>query len=137
MKPYLTRAAIAGLALAGMAGAAQAQDCPIKLGAVLPVSGPMGQVGERIADTGQFAVDLFNEAGGVKSVLWNCSAVSCEALEVVLARAPNTETLTILGSTLDTAHVVGTHWLPPPRLDTWTETVSPPVPGARTTCRIE
>lgn len=47
-------------------GAARAADCPIKLGVVLPVSGPMGQVGERIANTGQFAVDQFNEAGGVK-----------------------------------------------------------------------
>lgn len=47
-------------------GAAHAADCPVKLGAVLPVSGPMGQVGERIAETGQFAVDQFNEAGGVQ-----------------------------------------------------------------------
>ena len=42
-----------------------AQDCTVKLGAILPVSGPMGQVGERISNTGQFAVDQFNEAGGV------------------------------------------------------------------------
>ena len=40
-------------------------DCPVKLGAILPVSGPMGQVGERIAETGLFAVEQFNEAGGV------------------------------------------------------------------------
>ena len=51
--------------LGGLASTASAADCPIKLGAVLPVSGPMGQVGERIADTGQFAVDQFNEAGGI------------------------------------------------------------------------
>lgn len=57
-------AAVAGLALS--AGEASAQECPIKLGGVLPVSGPMGQVGERISETGSFAVDLFNEAGGVK-----------------------------------------------------------------------
>ncbi len=44
---------------------AHAVDCPVKLGAILPVSGPMGQVGERIAETGQFAVEQFNEAGGV------------------------------------------------------------------------
>ncbi|RMF38326.1 MAG: ABC transporter substrate-binding protein [Alphaproteobacteria bacterium] len=64
------RAAAAGLAAIAatfaMAGAASAVECPVKLGAVLPVSGPMGQVGERIAQTGQFAVELFNEAGGVK-----------------------------------------------------------------------
>ena len=45
---------------------AAAADCTIKLGVVLPVSGPMGLVGERIAETGQFAVDVYNEAGGVK-----------------------------------------------------------------------
>ena len=67
---YLLRAASAGLValigFAGLSAPAAAADCPIKLGVVLPVSGPMGQVGERIANTGQFAVDLFNEAGGVK-----------------------------------------------------------------------
>lgn len=66
----LIRAGAVGLAalagLIGLSGAAAAQDCPVKLGVVLPVSGPMGQVGERIAETGRFAVDLFNEAGGVK-----------------------------------------------------------------------
>jgi ABC-type branched-subunit amino acid transport system substrate-binding protein len=44
---------------------AYAVDCPVKLGAILPVSGPMGQVGERISNTGAFAVEQFNEAGGV------------------------------------------------------------------------
>lgn len=43
-----------------------AADCTIKLGSILPVSGPMGLVGKRIADTGQLAVDVFNQAGGVK-----------------------------------------------------------------------
>jgi branched-chain amino acid transport system substrate-binding protein len=55
---------LAALAWSGAAGAQT--ECPIKLGAVFGVSGPMGQVGERIAETGQFAVDIFNEAGGVK-----------------------------------------------------------------------
>lgn len=59
-------ALLALLAIFGLSGAAMAQDCPIKLGGVLPVSGPMGQVGERISETGSFAVDVFNEAGGVK-----------------------------------------------------------------------
>ena len=40
-------------------------DCTVKLGSILPVSGPMGLVGKRIADTGQLAVEVFNEAGGV------------------------------------------------------------------------
>ena len=52
---------VATLAFPGLALAA---ECPVKLGAILPVSGPMGLVGKRIADTAQFAVDQFNEAGG-------------------------------------------------------------------------
>jgi len=60
----VTFAAIAA-AFITSGSAAFAVDCPVKLGAILPVSGPMGQVGERISDTGQFAVDIFNEAGGV------------------------------------------------------------------------
>ena len=60
--------AVAGLfAFLASAGSAMAQECPIKLGAILPVSGPMGQVGERISNTGAFAVEVFNEAGGVKN----------------------------------------------------------------------
>ncbi len=57
-------AAIAA-AVTGIGSAAWAADCPVKLGAILPVSGPMGQVGERISETGAFAVEQFNEAGGV------------------------------------------------------------------------
>lgn len=60
----LRMAAIA-VAFAGIGSGAFAAECPVKLGAILPVSGPMGQVGERIAETGQFAVEQFNEAGGV------------------------------------------------------------------------
>ncbi len=50
-------------ALAALAGAAAAQDCPVKVGAVLPTSVDWGRP---IAETAQFAVDLVNEAGGVK-----------------------------------------------------------------------
>lgn len=68
MKFSKTKIAIAGILLiASSTGAAMAQDCPIKLGAILPVSGPMGQVGERISSTGAFAVEIFNQAGGVKN----------------------------------------------------------------------
>ena len=56
---------VAAITLGGV-GSASASECTVKLGAILPVSGPMGQVGERISATGQFAVDQFNEAGGVK-----------------------------------------------------------------------
>ncbi len=61
----IIKIAAAAAMLCGLASTASAADCPIKLGAVLPVSGPMGQVGERISETGQFAVEQFNEAGGV------------------------------------------------------------------------
>jgi len=63
-KKMLPTAAL--IAAMSTSGALYAADCPIKLGGVLPVTGPMGQVGERISVTGQFAVDHFNEAGGVK-----------------------------------------------------------------------
>ncbi len=56
---------VATITLGGVSSAS-ASECTVKLGAILPVSGPMGQVGERISATGQFAVDQFNEAGGVK-----------------------------------------------------------------------
>ena len=42
---------------------AHAADCTTKIGAVLPTSVDWGRP---IAETAQFAVDLFNEAGGVK-----------------------------------------------------------------------
>jgi branched-chain amino acid transport system substrate-binding protein len=61
----LAAAAVLAVAAIGIERAAAA-DCTIKLGVVLPVSGPMGLVGERIAQTGRFAVDVYNEAGGVK-----------------------------------------------------------------------
>jgi len=62
----LASAALAAALLVGGGDQAQAQDCTIRVGAVLPVSGPMGLVGKRISETGQFAVEVYNEAGGVK-----------------------------------------------------------------------
>jgi branched-chain amino acid transport system substrate-binding protein len=64
-KSIISALFIATITLGGV-GSASASECTVKLGAILPVSGPMGQVGERISATGQFAVDQFNEAGGVK-----------------------------------------------------------------------
>lgn len=61
------RSPLALAALTAAAGAfgsaAHAQDCPISVGAVLPTSVDWGRP---IAETAQFAVDLVNEAGGVK-----------------------------------------------------------------------
>lgn len=55
--------ALAGLAVSAimMPGAAQAQDCTTKIGAVLPTSVDWGRP---IAETAQFAVDQVNAAGG-------------------------------------------------------------------------
>ena len=64
-KSMISALFVAAITLGGV-GSASASECTVKLGAILPVSGPMGQVGERISETGQFAVDQFNEAGGVK-----------------------------------------------------------------------
>lgn len=53
--------AVGALMMAGSPAAAQ--DCTTKIGAVLPTSVDWGRP---IAETAQYAVDLFNEAGGVK-----------------------------------------------------------------------
>ncbi|NNE86766.1 MAG: ABC transporter substrate-binding protein [Silicimonas sp.] len=49
------------LGLTALSGAAHAQDCTTKIGAVLPTSVDWGRP---IAETAQFAVDQVNEAGG-------------------------------------------------------------------------
>lgn len=51
-----------------VSGSAFAQNtgCPVKVGSIYPTSGPMGLVGERIAQSTQFAVEVMNEAGGIK-----------------------------------------------------------------------
>ncbi len=61
----LKRAALAlgtAAALSTFGGAAMAQDCTTKIGAVLPTSVDWGRP---IAETAQYAVDQVNEAGGV------------------------------------------------------------------------
>ncbi|MBF9028854.1 ABC transporter substrate-binding protein [Rhodobacterales bacterium HKCCE3408] len=50
------------LGAAGLAGGAAAQDCSVKVGAVLPISVDWGQP---IAEVAQFAVDQANEGGGI------------------------------------------------------------------------
>lgn len=60
---FLALPALAVGALMMTGGTAAAQDCTTKIGAVLPTSVDWGRP---IAETAQYAVDLFNEAGGVK-----------------------------------------------------------------------
>ncbi|WP_108663021.1 ABC transporter substrate-binding protein [Acuticoccus kandeliae] len=55
-------------ALAAAPGSASAQDvsCPVRLGSIIPLTGPQGPIGKPIADTAQLAVEHINEAGGIK-----------------------------------------------------------------------
>src|SRR3954468_1837665 len=41
-------------------------SCPVKMGGILPLTGSMGPVGKRIADSAQLAIKHINEGGGVK-----------------------------------------------------------------------
>ncbi|QFS83564.1 Leucine-, isoleucine-, valine-, threonine-, and alanine-binding protein precursor [Roseivivax sp. THAF40] len=63
-RSILRTSAALGLALAamGLADRAEAQDCSVKVGAVLPTSVDWGRP---IAETAQWVVDQVNEAGGV------------------------------------------------------------------------
>ncbi len=45
---------------------AQAVACPVRIGAIIPLTGPQGPTGKPIADTAQLAVEQVNAAGGVK-----------------------------------------------------------------------
>ncbi len=62
-KDFIWLPLLAGAILALDTGRSAAQDCTTKVGAVLPTSVDWGRP---IAATAQFAVDLFNEAGGVR-----------------------------------------------------------------------
>ena len=67
MKTRLLLALLGAIALAMASGSAMAQTpCPIKLGAVIPLTGPQGPIGKPIADTALLAVEHANAAGGVK-----------------------------------------------------------------------
>ncbi len=45
---------------------AQTASCPIKIGAILPLTGSMGPVGKHIAESAQLAIDTINQGGGIK-----------------------------------------------------------------------
>ena len=62
----LTLAAIVAAGLGASNARAQDVSCPVKLGGILPLTGSMGPVGKRIADSAQLAVEHINEGGGVK-----------------------------------------------------------------------
>ncbi len=55
------------LALLAFTPDAQAQvTCPVKIGGVLPLTGSMGPITKKIAESAQLAIDHINEGGGIK-----------------------------------------------------------------------
>ncbi|SDR59824.1 branched-chain amino acid transport system substrate-binding protein [Rhizobiales bacterium GAS113] len=69
MKQIIAIAFCTLLGLAAMPSEASAQGaaaCPVKLGGILPLSGSMGPVGKRIADSAQLAIEHINQGGGIK-----------------------------------------------------------------------
>jgi neutral amino acid transport system substrate-binding protein len=53
-------------ALSGGTAEAQGVSCPVRLGAIIPLTGPQGPIGKPIADTAQLAIEHVNAAGGIK-----------------------------------------------------------------------
>jgi branched-chain amino acid transport system substrate-binding protein len=69
MRGVIWTALAAGLvagALPLAAARAQGVTCPVKLGAILPLTGSMGPIGKHIAESAQLAVDHINQGGGIK-----------------------------------------------------------------------
>ncbi len=58
--------ALAAAIMAPSAVYAQDAECPVKVGGILPLTGSMGAVGERIAESAQLAFEHINEGGGIK-----------------------------------------------------------------------
>lgn len=58
--------ALAAASIPSTPAMAQAVACPVRLGAIFPLTGPQGPIGKPIADTAQLAIEHVNAAGGVK-----------------------------------------------------------------------
>ncbi|MBL8689478.1 MAG: ABC transporter substrate-binding protein [Rhodospirillaceae bacterium] len=59
-------AALAAALLLAPADAAAQASCPVKIGGVLPLTGSMGPITKKIAESAQLAVEHINAGGGVK-----------------------------------------------------------------------
>jgi ABC-type branched-subunit amino acid transport system substrate-binding protein len=46
--------------------AAQSVNCPVKIGGILPLTGSMGPIAKKIAESAQLAIEHTNQGGGVK-----------------------------------------------------------------------
>lgn len=51
---------------APLAAKAQAVNCPVKIGGVLPLTGSMGPITKKIAESAQLAIEHINAGGGIK-----------------------------------------------------------------------
>src|SRR5919197_1326517 len=57
----------AALMIVGLSAAtAAAQNCPVKIGGVLPLTGSMAPITKKIAQAAELAIDHVNQGGGVK-----------------------------------------------------------------------
>jgi branched-chain amino acid transport system substrate-binding protein len=59
-------AALAAVLLLAPVDAAAQANCPVKIGGVLPLTGSMGPITKKIAESAQLAVEHINAGGGVK-----------------------------------------------------------------------
>ncbi len=67
MKKLVVSSMLFGLALLGATVEGQAQvACPVKIGGVLPLTGSMGPITKKIAESAQLAIDHINAGGGIK-----------------------------------------------------------------------
>lgn len=68
MKLSLFAASVVALAAASLSGGASAQavQCPVKIGGILPLTGSMAPITKKIAESAQLAVEHINAGGGVK-----------------------------------------------------------------------
>lgn len=65
-KWFAIPAALAAAILLAPADAAAQVNCPVKIGGVLPLTGSMGPITKKIAESAQLAVEHINAGGGVK-----------------------------------------------------------------------
>lgn len=59
-------AALAATVMLAPANAAAQASCPVKIGGVLPLTGSMGPITKKIAESAQLAIEHINQGGGVK-----------------------------------------------------------------------
>lgn len=59
-------AALAVMVMLAPADATAQANCPVKIGGVLPLTGSMGPITKKIAESAQLAVEHINQGGGIK-----------------------------------------------------------------------